>query len=312
MDALDRLAGSDLTLIIVTHRYEEIVPSVTHVLCLRDLQVYLKGTREYVLRSPRFRNLYAGDTPLTLTTQGKQRVSGELAVMRNTGVRYGEKPVFRDINWRVRPGENWQVLGPNGCGKSTLLSLITGGNPQTYSNEIYLFGTRRGRGDSIWDVRKRIGIVSSELQIRYRKPIKAFDVILSGFYESVGMYRRPEKWEVDEAERWIGNLDIGQLAERRFDRLSFGEQRLVLIARAMIKNPDLLLLDEPCQGLDPGKREMILEALDGIGREKKTVLIFVTHHRDEVIPSLTHRLEFSVGEDGAYTARSSEIQVSSM
>ena len=158
------------------------------------------------------------------------------------------------------------ILGPNGSGKTTLLNLITADNPQAYANRIYLFGRRRGSGESIWDIKQRIGIVSSEFQIRYRKPITAFEVVLSGFFDSVGLYRHASAGQKQMAEQWMAVLGIAHKSDKIFNQLSYGEQRMVLLARAMVKMPLMLILDEPCQGLDRTNRHRILEAIDIIGR----------------------------------------------
>ena len=311
VEALDALAGKDIQIVLVTHHYEEIAPCITHVLCLRHGLPVLSGPKEEVLASPEFIGLYpAAAAPFLGRRHRGERSTALLVSMRDVTVRFGGSSIFEHLNWEMATGQNWQILGPNGSGKSTLLEMITGENPQVFSNEVYLFGVRRGRGDSLWDVKRRIGVVSSELQLRYRKPIPGFEVILSGFYESIGMYRRPTGDQVAEARRWVDSLGLGGLADRRFDRLSFGEQRLILIARAMIKGPDLLLLDEPCQGLDPGNRAMILEAVERIGSETSTALIYVTHHRDETVPSLTHRLTFYRGSNGIYTTRGERLRSS--
>ena len=210
--------------------------------------------------------------------------------MRNIHVAYGEHVVLDGLNWTVRRGEHWAVVGPNGSGKSTLLSLITGDNLQVYANEVYLFGKRRGEGESIWDIRRRIGVVSPELQLRYRKPVSVREVVLSGFFDSIGLYRRPDPEQEAIADRWLEILGMAERAERPFTRLSYGEKRLALIVRAMVKSPELLILDEPCQGLDRANREMVLALMEGIGEQTTTGLIYITHHEEEMIPCIDHIL----------------------
>lgn len=211
--------------------------------------------------------------------------------MKNTTVQYGKTVVLKNLNWTVRRGENWAITGPNGAGKTTLLSLITGDNLQAYANEIYLFGRRRGTGESIWEIRQQIGIISPELQIAYRKQINAAQVVVSGFFDSVGLYRRstPEQWET--AREWMEILSISHKAESPFDQLSCGEQRMVLLARAAVKLPLLLILDEPCQGLDPSNRQKILELTEFIGRHTRAHLLYVSHHPEEIPACVSKTLE---------------------
>jgi molybdate transport system ATP-binding protein len=222
--------------------------------------------------------------------------------MRNTSVRYGDRTLFSGLDWRMEAGENWLILGPNGSGKTTLLKLIAGDHPQAYANDIRLFGRPRGSGESIWEIKQRIGLVSSEFQIRYRKPVSALEAVVSGFFDSVGLYRRAAPDQISAARGWLAALGMTDKADRRVTHLSYGEQRLILIARAMVKCPDLLILDEPCQGLDAANRDRVLALADGIGGRTGTNLIFVTHHPEEIPGCITHMLRFRKTPEGPFTA----------
>jgi molybdate transport system ATP-binding protein len=212
-----------------------------------------------------------------------------LVEMKGVTVKFGDVTILDGLDWTVRRGENWAVLGPNGSGKTTLLSLITGDNLQAYANEIRLFGVLKGTGESLWDIREKIGVVSSELQVRYRRGITARDVVASGLFDSIGLFRRlsPENRRV--VEDWMDLLGILPLAERVFEGLSYGERRMTLIARAMVKSPLLLILDEPCQGLDPANRRKMLKLIDRIGAGTGTRIVYVSHYADE-IPSCINRI----------------------
>jgi molybdate transport system ATP-binding protein len=176
--------------------------------------------------------------------------------------------------------------------------MITGDHPQAYANEIYLFGKRRGSGESIWDIKQRLGVVSSELQVNYRKPISAFDVVLSGFFDSVGLYHRADSRQVAAAQDWINRLGLSHLKEKRYDLLSFGERRMILLARAVVKNPEILVLDEPCQGLDPANRRRILRLVDVIGRQPHTQVLYVSHYPEEMPACITHHLHLTTNDRG--------------
>ncbi len=293
------LMKEQIQIILVTHRFEAIMPNVTHVLCIKEGKVFLKGKREEVLTQENMDRLYgtkkAQTGAIPKADWGLEELRKEapesLLHLRNTTVKYGELLVLDKLNWTMKWDENWAVLGPNGVGKSTLMSLIIGDNLQAYANEIYLFGKRRGTGESIWDIKKRIGVVSSELQVQYRVRLKAYDVVLSGFHDSIGLYRRSSERQRAVAHQWMEILGISDKEEERFDHLSYGQRRMVLLARSMVKLPVILVLDEPCQGLDLSNRRMILDLVDYIGRETPTHILYTTHHKDEIPPCITDVLE---------------------
>ncbi len=301
--AVTKLMQEGTQLILVVQRPEEVIPGITHVLIIRNGRVALAGRREDVLTPARMRR-FAGKgitgalrslpeirLPLREAETAARPPGEPFVEMTNIHVAYGEQVVLDGLNWRVLRGEHWAVVGPNGSGKSTLMSLITGDNLQVYANEVRLFGKRRGGGESIWEIRRRIGVVSPELQLRYRRPVCVREVVLSGFFDSIGLYRRPDRQQEAIADRWLEILGMVEKAGRLFTHLSYGEKRLALIARAMVKSPELLILDEPCQGLDRANREMVLALMERIGEQTTTGLIYITHHEEEMIPCIDHILK---------------------
>ena len=196
----------------------------------------------------------------------------------------------------MRRGENWAILGPNGSGKSTILKLILGENLQGYSNQVFIFGKPKGSGHTLWDIKRRIGIVSSELQVQYRKKMSAYDVIASGFYDSIGLYHYPTAEQKEIVDAWIDLLRIGEIAQESYHRLSYGQKRMILLARAVVKPPVLLILDEPCHGLDILNRRRILNIVEMIG-ETETNLLYVTNHKDEILNCITHVLRLQKGRE---------------
>jgi molybdate transport system ATP-binding protein len=280
-----------IQLVLVTHRADEIPSGITRVLCVQDGRVVLQGEREEVLSEWLRRNADDETPVLCLPGDvGREPEAPEIFVeMKRVTVKYEDVTVLENLDWTVRRGENWAVVGPNGAGKTTLLSLITGDNLQGYANEIFLFGILKGSGETLWDIREKIGVVSTELQVRYRKGIKVRDVVASGLFDSIGLFRRPSPENRQTVDDWMDRLGILPMAERIFDRLSYGERRMILIARAMVKSPLLLILDEPCQGLDPVNRRKMLKLVDRIGAGTGTRIIYVSHY-DQEMPSCINRV----------------------
>ncbi|MCU0594433.1 MAG: ATP-binding cassette domain-containing protein, partial [Desulfobacterota bacterium] len=301
---IDRLMIGPMRVILVTHRFEEISPRITHVLCVKDCRVMLHGPAGEILKPERIPEIYgegglgAEGKGLYSKTQKEKQESGphELIAMKDTTVRYGKQVVLARINWTVRRGENWAVLGPNGSGKSKLLELITGDNVQGYANDIQLFGRRKGSGETIWEIKEKLSIVSAEFQMRYQKRIPAYDVICSGFFDSIGLYEICTEQQHQAVRSWIGLLKMEDLARKRFDHLSHGQQRLILLARAMVKSPLLMILDEPCDGLDYANRRQVLDFIEFIGSRTATDLIYVTHHKEELPACITHALVLADGK----------------
>ncbi|WP_163391465.1 molybdate ABC transporter ATP-binding protein ModF [Enterovibrio norvegicus] len=216
--------------------------------------------------------------------------------LKNGEVAYTEKTIFTEVDWRIDKGQHWQVKGPNGCGKSTLLGMIFGDHPQCYSNDIQIFGKQRGSGETIWEIKKHIGMVSSALHLQYRVNCSSLDVILSGFYDSIGLYNQPSLKERDIAKEWLDILHMRQYLKTPFRKLEYGQQRLLLIARAIVKQPTLLILDEPYQGLDYLGRRLMKNTLELIAKENLSQLLYVSHYQGDELESIKHSLTFEFDE----------------
>jgi molybdate transport system ATP-binding protein len=315
-EMINGLMDADRQIILVTHRLSEIPSNITHVMGLKSGAVVFRGHKARMLTQAKIKELYRGhhfrNESIPIHHPGivsePLKLPHALVEMKNTTVRYKDVTVLKGLNWTMQSGENWALSGPNGAGKTTLLSLISGDNPQAYANEIYLFGKRRGSGESIWDIKQQIGLISSEFQIRYRKQLSALEVILSGFFDSVGLYRRSSEAQREIAAKWLAFIHLADRAAEPFNHFSYGQQRLILLARAMVKLPLLLILDEPCQGLDRANRKMVLNLVDAIAAAKKTHILFVTHYRAEFPACITHHLRFEPAPHGRYTPRVYAIQ----
>ncbi len=206
----------------------------------------------------------------------------EVVKMRDIEISYGEQIICKGINWSIKRGEKWALLGPNGSGKSTLLSYIFADNPQAYSKNLSLFDCRRGSGESIWDIKKRIGFTSSEMHLYYRQQANCLAIVESGFFDSIGLFRTCTEEQSRIARYLMEQLSIIHIAERSFMRISSGEQRLVLFARSLVKNPELLILDEPFHGLDVVNRKKCIQIVEAYCLQPGKTLIFVTHNREEI------------------------------
>lgn len=215
--------------------------------------------------------------------------------MENIHIRYGEKQVLKGVDWTVRAGEKWLLQGHNGSGKSTLLSLITGDHPQAYANHIWLFGHRRGSGESIWEIKERIGLISPELHWYFDKTASVWQAIASGFYDSIGLFRHVSYEKQQKINQLLAFFELTEDKDRLITTLPLGKQRLVLLARTIIKNPPLLILDEPCQGLDHTQTALFNTLVDELSDFGKT-LIYVGHYETQLPTCLEKKIVLEKGE----------------
>lgn len=219
--------------------------------------------------------------------------------MVGTSVVYNNRKILDNINWEVKKGECWNVSGHNGSGKSTLLSLVNGDNPQAFANEIYLFDRKKGSGESIWDIKQKIGYVSPELHHYFDATAICYEVVASGLFDTIGLFRKLNAKQKAIVDQWVGLLKIDAFAKRLFKQLSNGEQRLVLLARALVKNPPLLILDEPCQGLDREAAKHFIGLINDICVHMKKTMIYVSHYQEEIPPCVTRTLQLTEGKIAA-------------
>jgi molybdate transport system ATP-binding protein len=294
--ALQTLVGRKIQLVLITHRADEIISAITHLLILKDGRVTDCGTKTTLFTRHR------PDEPTRIAAQplrpqaagdaagGDETMAPVILRLQKVTVQYGDTKVLDGVDWTVRRGENWALIGPNGAGKTTLLKLIYGDQLQVYANKVWLFGHRRGTGESLWEVKRRMAMVAGDLNDRYQKQIPVFEVICSGFFDSVGLYRRCSPAQLAAASSWVDRLELADISQRPFAQLSSGQRQIVLIARAMVKRPALLILDEPANHLDALNRCRMLQCVDAIGRLRSTQLIYVTHHADEIPACTTHIL----------------------
>ncbi len=226
-----------------------------------------------------------------LPYNNKEYHTHEVAKLNHVSIRYGSRTILKELDWTVLNGERWALSGQNGAGKSTLLSLICADNPQSYACDITLFGIPRGSGESIWDIKKHIGYVSPEMHRAYQKDIPAIRIVASGLKDSVGLYAKPSAEEYETCRFWLNIFGLEGKENTTFLKLSSGEQRLVLLARAFVKDPELLILDEPLHGLDNNNRMLVKNVIDTFMQRKNKTLIMVTHYEEELPTCIDHRIK---------------------
>lgn len=279
-----------LQVILLLSRVDEIPNFITHVVPVVDCICGDKISREEYIQQETMDSLSTSDEFSLPDPIYREEVSNEIIQLNKVSIQYDDRIILKDLDWTVMRGEKWALTGDNGSGKSTLLSLICADNPQSYACDISLFGRKRGSGESIWEIKKHIGYVSPEIHRAYLKNLPAIDIVASGLHDSVGLYVRPRIEEICICEEWMQVFDIANLKDRSFLQLSSGEQRLILLARAFVKNPDLLILDEPLHGLDEKNRQLVKCIIEAYCKQFNKTMIMVSHYQDEFPSSITHSL----------------------
>lgn len=290
-----------LQVILVLSKTDDIPSLITHVIPVKNrmcgdkitLKAYLAGCKpvpERVLSKEKEERI------LALPYGDGFYHTDHVVDLNKVSIRYGERTILKELDWSVKCGEKWALSGDNGSGKSTLLSLVCADNPQSYACDITLFGRKRGSGESIWEIKKHIGYVSPEMHRAYLKNLPAIDIVASGLHDSVGLYKRPRPEQMETCEWWMDIFGIADLKERSFLQLSSGEQRLVLLARAFVKDPELLILDEPLHGLDLINRRLVKDIIETFCRRRDKTMIMVTHYKDELPMCITGSLHLKRNE----------------
>ncbi len=301
---IDELLLTQISVLMLCRQPEDIPAAISHVLVLDRGQVLTAGSRADTLTDPRviaLMNPPAADLdhlPPPSPRPYELPASGPLVALQDVGVSYGELTVLRQVNWIFGRDTHCCVSGPNGCGKTTLLSLITGDNHKAYGQDITLFGIRRGSGESVWDIKQKYGKLDTQLHLNYVRGMRVVEVAVSGFFDTIGLYDDWGDQQRDIADQWLAALGLADYSRESFDALSFGLQRMVLLARAMVKSPIILLLDEPTLGLDGHHRRLMLRAIDHIAANSDTRIIFVSHSAGEVPSCINQHLVFEPHEDG--------------
>jgi len=291
---ISRIITENQAVVIISGRLSDFNGLTTDIRLLED-----GGLREGPIEKPAGPVLLQ-DAPVDIP-EGRIIPGLELIRMQGVGLSYYELKVLTDISWTVTSGEHWQIRGRNGSGKSSLLSLINGESPKAYGQELYLFGLKRGSGETVWDIKKRIGTVSGALQYDHRISQNVLSVAVSGYYDSIGLYDKPDPVQIESAEHWCEQFGLAQYLKSSFSALSEGLKRKVLMIRAVIKNPDLLILDEPCQGLDDYNSAVVLDTVELLIENNHSTLLYVSHDPEYNMNSITNVMDLVPHQDGGYT-----------
>lgn len=310
--------GGKTSLMLVLSREDEIPPFMTHVVEVKDEVVLPKkrladwlaergtetcgkgqdcGPGQAISTRDAHCNTDSPSTengPSALRAADAPASSTEIVRLNKVTIRYGERTILKDLDWVVRKGEHWSLTGPNGSGKSTLLGLVCADNPQSYACDISLFGRKRGSGESIWDIKKHIGYVSPELHRSFKRDITAERIVANGLRDFHGLFTKANEEEIRTARKCLERFGAGHLAGTSFLNMSSGEQRIVLLARAFVKNADLLILDEPFHGLDDENVRMVRGIIEEYCQNPDNTLLMVTHRMEELPSCIDHNLTLKV------------------
>ncbi|UAY54982.1 ATP-binding cassette domain-containing protein [Arachidicoccus terrestris] len=298
---LEKLALKGIQIITLTGAREHFPEIATHILELQKGNVVYFG--EITGYEPGFQPEVANYdlAPLTLQRADRKAEAPQAIVkMVDLHISYSDKIIFEKLNWTVKPAERWLLKGPNGAGKSTLLSLVYGDNPKAYANQIYLFDKRRGTGESIWDIKKRMGYVSPELHAFFDKNISCFSAVASGYCDTMGLYRKLNEQETNQVDAWLKTLDLTAIRDKKLSQISTGQQRLIMLLRAFIKSPPLLILDEPCQGLDQWQTEAFVRLVEDYCLRTGATLIYISHYASEIPSVVSQVMELQGDGKGGY------------
>ncbi len=294
---INRLTEANIGILLIAPPAE--LPScITHIAILQNGRMASAGARNEILISPIVHKKHLSQIDHNILSQLHQPPDEEFEyaiIMKKVNLKYGGKIILQDINWEVKKGELWSLSGPNGAGKSSLLSLITADNPQAYANEIYLFDRRRGSGESIWDIKRRIGYVSPEIHLYFHYGASCFETIASGYFDSIGLFRKLSQEQESRVMQWMQALNMQDSLNKKLFEFSTGQQRLILLARALVKNPPMLILDEPCQGLDEEQENQFRTIVTEICHLFNTTLVYTSHYKEQIPASVNKHLELDKG-----------------
>ncbi len=280
--------SSEIILIQIFNRKEEILPIITLILEIKnDIILSSNPIEKYTFKESDF--VFKGTIPKPITFY--KNIPNQLISLQNVTIHYGDNCILNKINWTINKNEFWQLIGPNGSGKTTILSMIYGNNVKAYGQEVYLFGRKKGSGESVWEIKEKIGYFSLAMLELFQRQTTVKEMVISGFFDSIGLYKTPTTLQIQLAEEWVKVLGLESEKEIAFKNVTTAKQRLVLIARAMIKHPPLLILDEALINLDNQGTAIVVSLIHKIVKESGTTILFVSHrYIDNLLPNCVYEL----------------------
>lgn len=290
LNAMLEQIGRELTLVVVVSRRADVPDFADYVVHVDNRRVSRLMSRDEWQTAFKQAEDHCPSSSFVVPPQATAEDAEPVIDFRDITIAYGQRKVLDRLSWRVKRGERWALTGSNGSGKTTLLSLVCADNPIAYACDIRLFGCRRGRGESIWDIKRRIGYVSPEMFSSYRKDLDVMRIVASGLMDTIGLYCRHRPEDEAVCMNWLRAFGAEHLARRNYLTLSSGEQRLVLLVRAFVKSPELLILDEPFHGLDDAQTRRAMSVIDDYMTGTDKTLLMVTHYADELPACITHTL----------------------
>ncbi len=297
--AFKAIAEKGVSIMLLLCDTSEIPDYATDIIAMADLTILPAGTDPDTL--------FGYSTSGNIPARGNgydYNDTAQIFSLTDCQVSIGDRVLIPSVSWTVKRGECWALSGRNGCGKSTLLSLIHADNPQAYARPVSLFGQRRGSGETIWDIKRRIGYISPEMHLYFNGGNNTvLNIVAQGLNDTVGMFRKLTPAQIATAMEWLRLFRLDSMADRRFSTLSCGEQRLVLLARTLVKNPELLILDEPLHGLDMARKREMIKVIDRMCRRDNTTLVFVTHNPDELPACVDRRFDLNTVSADAHVGQ---------
>ena len=309
VELLEEILSTNMAVLLLLQDSNQLPNAITHIMQLQQGAVTHCGSRQQVL--PQLVKQQAEVVLRELPPAAKRDFiidpKQPLLELRHVNVSYLEEKILTDINWQLNHGQHCHISGPNGAGKSTLLSMLCGDNHKAYGQDITLFGRKRGSGESIWEIKQKFGLVNTQLQLNHVSRMRVTEVVASGLYDTVGLYDNCAGKQKEIVQQWLHYTELDHLAKSRFEQLSFGQQRLALLARAMVKSPLILILDEPCLGLDAQHRQVIIKIIDHIANSGRSHILYVSHVKDEIPDCINQQLQLAPHPNGGYTASVNDI-----
>lgn len=288
--------ATDTLIIQLIYRKKDCLPFIERVVTIKNNRIVKQQSREDFLQAGIASSFFTGSIPPPLKTY---EIPGDVLVkMENLSVKFNDRLVLQQINWEIRKGDYWQLTGPNGSGKTTLLSLITGDSEKGYGQPLYLFGRKKGSGETVWEIKEKIGYFTSSLTKEFPRLDSIERILLGGFFDSIGLYDTPGDQQVVLAGQWLSLLGLYPVKDKPFRNFPLGQQRMILIARAMIKHPPLLILDEPTAGLDDENAALFIELVNKIAAETTSAIIYVSHRVEEGLKAAS-TFELTLSSNGS-------------